>query len=91
MKQLVGALMLLLSAALVGLLVLRIWGVAVVSQYALLRSGATLLVLGLGLVGLIVVWFGFFTDPRAGYKVQPGRRVHPKATAEPEREALDLD
>ena len=90
MKQLVGACILLLSAAEVGLLVLRIWGAAVVSQHVLLRSGATLLVLGLGLVGLVVVWFGFFKDPRAGYVVRPGRRAHPKAAAELEKSA-DLD
>jgi hypothetical protein len=82
MKQLVGALILLLGAGLAGLLVLRIWGVTVLGHFTLLRSGATLLVLALALVALVVVWFGFFKDPRAGYDTRTGRRAHPRASAE---------
>ena len=81
MKQLVGVGILLLGAGLAGLLVLRIWGVPVLSQHTLLRSGATLLVLAAAFVGLVVVWFGFFKDPRAGYDVRVGHRAHPKAEA----------
>ena len=90
MKQLLGALILLLGVALAALLVLRIWGVAVLGQFTLLRSGATLLVLALALVALVMVWFGFFKDPRAGYDTRAGRRAHPKAGAERE-EFSDLN
>jgi hypothetical protein len=83
MKQVIGGLILLLGAALAGLLALRIWDVAVVGELTLLRSGATLLVLALALVGLVIVWFGFLKDPRAGYDRQPGRRAQPKAGVEP--------
>lgn len=84
MKQLIGTFILLLGAGLAGLLVLRIWGTTVFGQLTLLRSGATLLVLALALalVALVVVWFGFFRDPRAGYDTRAGRRAHPKAGAE---------
>ncbi len=91
MKQLMGAFILLLGAALLGLLALRIWGVAVVGEHTLLRSGATLLVVGLALVGLVVVWFGFFKDPAAGYDTRAGRRAHPKAGIGPERESSDFN
>jgi hypothetical protein len=83
MKQLIGALILLLGAGLAGLLVLRIWGVLVLSEYALLRSGATLLVLAMAFVGLLVVWFGFFKDPRAGYDTRSGRRAQPRTGVKP--------
>lgn len=82
MKQVIGALILLLGAGLAGLLALRIWGVAVVGEQTLSRSGATLLVLALAFVALLIVWFGFFKDPRAGYDAQTGHRAHPKADAE---------
>ncbi|WP_161599418.1 hypothetical protein [Hymenobacter nivis] len=81
MKQAIGAFILLLGAGLAGLLALRIWGVAAVGLPTLLRSGATLVVLALALVGLVVVWFAFFNDPAAGYNVRAGRRAHPKADA----------
>ncbi len=84
MKQVISAFILLLGVALAGLLALRIWGVAVVGQPTLLRSGATLLVLALAFVGLVVVWFGFFKDPGAGYNMRSGHRAHPKADAERE-------
>lgn len=84
MKRVIGAWILLLGVGLAGLLILRIWGVAVVGQPTLLRSGATLLVLALALVGMIVVWFGFFANPGAGYNARAGRRAHPKDTATPE-------
>lgn len=78
MKQLVGALILLLGAALVVMVVLRIWGVVLVSGPVLLRSGATLLVLAAALVGLLVVWFAFFKNPSAGYDARVGNRAHPR-------------
>ena len=73
----------LLGAVLAVLLALRIWGVAVVDEYTLLRSGATLLVLALAFVGLLVVWFAFFKDPRAGYETRTGRRAQPRTDAKP--------
>ncbi|MGI4832708.1 MAG: hypothetical protein ACRYFK_04525 [Janthinobacterium lividum] len=78
MKQLIGALILVLSVVLAGLLVLRIWGVVPVSGPALLRSGATLLVLGALLVVLVIGWFAFFNSPSAGYDAQVGHRAHPR-------------
>ena len=78
MKQLIGALILLLGVVLGGLLVLRIWGVVPVSGPTLMRSGATLLVLAAVLVMLIIGWFAFFKNPSAGYDARVGNRAHPR-------------
>ena len=78
MKQLLGAAILLLVLALAGLLALRIWGVSLISNYTMLRSGATLAVLAATLVVLIIVWFAFFRNPAAGYDPTQGNRAHPK-------------
>lgn len=78
MKQLFGALILLLGVALGVLLVLRIWGVVPVSGPTLVRSGATLLVLGAVLVVLLIGWFAFFKNPSAGYDTRVGNRAHPR-------------
>ncbi len=91
MKQLIGVFILLLGVALAVLLALRIWGVTVVSQPTLLHSGATLLVVAGALVGLIIVWFGFFKNPAAGYQVRTGRQAHPKADARPENTPSDFN
>ena len=73
MKQVIGALILLPA--------LRIWGLAVVDDHTLLRSGATLLVLALAFVGLVIAWFALFKDPRAGYDTRSGRRAQPRSDA----------
>lgn len=78
MKKLIGFLIILVGLVLVGLLVLRIWGITVVSQDTLLRSGATLAVVAVGWVVLIICWFAFFRDPAAGYDQSVGRRAHPR-------------
>ena len=78
MKQLLGAAILLLVLALAGLLALRIWGVSLISNYTLLRSGATLAVLAATLVVAVIVRFAFFRNPAAGYDPSQGNRAHPK-------------
>lgn len=83
MKQLMGAAILLLGSALVGVLVLRIWGIPSVGRLLVLRSGATLLVLALALGALVVVWFAFFKNPAAGYDLRAGNRAHPKQALPP--------
>lgn len=83
MKQVIGATILLLGAALVGLLGLRIWGVAPLSTPTLWRSGATLLLLAGALAALVVVRFAFFNNPAAGYDARLGRRAHPRSGPAP--------
>ena len=78
MKQLLGAAILLLVLALAGLLGLHIWGMDLISQYTLLRSGTTLALLAATLVVLIIVRFAFFRNPAAGYDPTRGNRAHPK-------------
>ena len=78
MKQLLGAAILLLVLALAGLLGLHIWGLSLISQYTLLRSGTTLALLAATLVVLIIVRFAFFRNPAACYDPTRGNRAHPK-------------
>jgi len=83
MKQLVGALILLVGTALTAVLVLRIWQLPGLSRVVLLRGGATLLVLSLALGALLVAWFFFFKNPTAGYDLRVGDRAHPRRTLPP--------
>ena len=46
-KKTIGALIILLIVAFAALLIFRIWGVTLISANNILRSGGTLLVLGL--------------------------------------------
>ncbi|WP_019946819.1 hypothetical protein [Hymenobacter aerophilus] len=78
MKKLVGFAIILVGLALAGLLVLRIWGISLVSHDTLLRSGATLVVLAVGWAVLIICWFAFFRNPAAGYDSSGGQRVQPR-------------
>ena len=85
MKQLLGFSISLLGLALAALLVLRIWGIMVVSGATVLRSGATLAVVAATLLALVVVRFTFFKNPAACYDARVGNRAHPRqpATAPP--------
>ena len=78
MKQLLGSVIGVVALALAGLLVLRIWHIAVVSPATVLRSGATLAVLAATLVGLLLLRFTFFKNPAVGYDAQVGNRAHPR-------------
>lgn len=60
MKKLVGLVIVLLSIAFFTLLILRIWGVSVVSWQNIVRSGATFVLLGALIVILIIIYFLFF-------------------------------
>ncbi|WP_223649423.1 hypothetical protein [Hymenobacter psoromatis] len=81
MKQLLGSVIGVVTLALAGLLVLRIWNISVVSSATVLRSGATLAVLAATLVGLLMLRFTFFKNPAAGYDPQVGNRAHPRQPA----------
>lgn len=76
MKKLLGFSISLLGLALAALLVLRIWGIAVVSGATVLRSGATLAVIAATLLALVVVRFTFFKNPATGYDARVGNRAH---------------
>jgi len=78
MKKLLGFSISLLGLALAALLVLRIWGIAVVSRATVLRSGATLAVIAATLLALVVVRFTFFKNPATGYDARVGNRAHPR-------------
>lgn len=79
MKKIIGLLIVLCVTALTGIIVLRLWGIKIVSLQHLVSSGITLLLLSLFTVGLIIAYGAFFQNPKKGYSNQNGKgRAHPK-------------
>ena len=68
----------LVSIALAAVVILRIWGIEIISLGNLVRSATTLAVLGGLLVFLLICRGFFFRDSRAGYDEKVGNRAHPK-------------
>ena len=78
MKKLIGILIVLLSLSLIGILILRIWGIYIVSIDEIVKSGYTLLLLGALIVVLIVAYGAFFKNNSKGYDKEVGNKAHPK-------------
>jgi membrane-anchored glycerophosphoryl diester phosphodiesterase (GDPDase) len=78
MKKLIGTLIVLLSLSFIGILILRIWGIYIVSIDEIVKSGYTLLLLGALIVVLIVAYGAFFKNNSKGYNKEVGNNAHPK-------------
>ncbi|WP_374951877.1 hypothetical protein [Mucilaginibacter sp.] len=78
MKKLIGSLIILFSLAFVGILILRVWGIKMVSLPDLLRSGITLLLVGIIAFVLIIIYGSFFRNDDSAYNKNSGNRAHPK-------------
>jgi len=78
MKKVIGALIVLLSISLIGILILRIWGIYIVSIDEIVKSGYTLLLLGGLLVVLVISYGAFFKNNSKGYNKKVGNNAHPK-------------
>lgn len=78
MKKLIGALIVVLSVSFIGILILRLWGITIVSIDAIVNSSYTLLLLGLLLVILIIAYGAFFKNNSEGYNKNIGSKAHPK-------------
>lgn len=78
MKTLIGTFVILLSMAFIGILILRIWGIYIVSINEIVKSGYTLLLLGSLIVILIVAYGTFFKNNSKGYNKEIGNNAHPK-------------
>ena len=78
MKRIVGIILLLLSIALIGILVLRIWGIEIVSLTAVLKRTATLVLLGVAIIILIIIYGALLRNDRRRYDRKSGNRAHPK-------------
>lgn len=78
MKKVIGALIVLLSISLIGILILRIWGIYIVSIDEIVKSGYTLLLLGSLLIVLIISYGAFFKNNSKGYNKKVGNNAHPK-------------
>ncbi|SOD11173.1 hypothetical protein [Pedobacter xixiisoli] len=78
MKKVIGMLILLLSIAFIGILILKVWGINIVSLDSILKSGYTLLLLGALIVVLILVYGAFLKNDGSKYNKQVGNNAHPK-------------
>jgi hypothetical protein len=78
MKKIIGAVIILLGIAFTVLLILRIWGITPVSSENILRSGVTLLVVGILVVFLLIIYGGFYLNKKQHYNANTGNRSHPK-------------
>jgi len=79
MKRIVGIILLLLSIALIGILVLRIWGIEIVSLTAVLKSTTTLVLLGVAIIILVIIYGALLRNDRLGYDRKSGNKAHPKS------------
>ena len=79
MKRIVGIILLLLSIALIGILILRIWNIDVVSLTAVLKSTATLMLLVIAIIILIIVYGALLRKNSQGYDRKSGNKAHPKS------------
>jgi len=78
MKRIIGIIIVLLSFLLIGILALRIWNVELVSLDTIIKSTATLVLLGIAIVVLIIVYGALLRGKSSVYNKQSGNRAHPK-------------
>lgn len=78
MKKIIGMLIVLLSVAFIGILILKVWGIYIVSLDSILKSGYTLLLLGALITILIIVYGAFLKNNSKGYRKEIGNNAHPK-------------
>lgn len=78
MKQIIGILLLFLSIALAGVLVLWIWDIEVVSLTTIIKSTATLIILGAAIILLIIIYGALLRSDHNQYNHKSGNRAHPK-------------
>jgi len=78
MKKIIGIILLLLSVALTGILIVRIWDIEIVSLTTIIKSTATLVLLGVAIVVLIIIYGALLRNDRRGYNRKGGNRAHPK-------------
>ena len=78
MKRIVGIILVLLSIALIGIFILRIWDIEVVSLTSVIKSTATLVLLGVAIIVLIIIYGALLRNDRRGYDRKSGNRARPK-------------
>lgn len=78
MKKIIGIVIALLSIALIGIIVLRIWNIEIISLENMIKSSATLILLGLTIVILSIVYGTFLRNNKKAYNQKIGNGAHPK-------------
>lgn len=78
MKKILGIFITLLSLALIAVIILRIWNNEIVSFNNMIKSSATLILLGLAIVVLSIVYGTFLRNNKQAYNQKTGNKAHPK-------------
>ena len=78
MKKIIWVAIILLSVALIGVIILRIWNIEIISFENLLKSSVTLLLLGVANLLLIIVYSFVLKNNNQYYNKTKGNRAHPK-------------
>lgn len=78
MKKITGIVIMLLSTVFIGVIILRIWNIDIVSFDNMIRSTATLILLGLAIVILSIVYSTFLRNSKQAYNQKTGNKAHPK-------------
>ena len=78
MKKLIGVITIIFIVLFVTIVVLNIWKIQIVSLDTIIRSNATLFVLGIAIVILLLIYGGFFRKADQVYNNKIGNRAHPK-------------
>ena len=78
MKKIIGIVITLLSIALIGVIILRIWNIEIISIENIIKSSATLLLLGLAIVILIIIYSTLLKNNNQVYNQKKGNQAHPK-------------
>ena len=78
LKRIIGLVAILFIIAFLVILILRIWGIEIISIQNLIKSNLTLVALGVGIVILTILYGGFFRSTDDQFDKSVGNRTHPK-------------
>lgn len=77
MKKIIGLFAVLLTVLFITIIILRIWGIHIISVENFIRSSTTLIVLGVAIIILLILYGSFFKS-NSGYDDKIGNNAHPK-------------
>ena len=78
MKKIIGIVITLLSLALIGISILRIWNIEIISLKYMVKSSVTLLFIGLAILILIILYGALLKNNSQVYNKNKGKQAHPK-------------
>nr|WP_199158787.1 hypothetical protein [Pedobacter sp. ASV2] len=78
MKKIIGILITLLVIAFAAIIILRVWGISIISLDNILKSSLTLILLTVLIVVLLIAYGFFFRNQSAGYNKNTSGKAQPK-------------